>query len=402
MTTSAFQGGRGNRLRLALALLLTLAGAAGTAYFAYQTVPQSFDGQRANDFPNYYVAGLRLWEGRPIYTPHADEIQARLGFADYPTNIADSPFAVVCLAPLSRLPYPVAFFILYGFSLLAVPGVVFLCARALRAPAWAAWLAVGLTLFSNHYRFVLMFNHMESLLLCLLAGGWLCLRSGGERRGALLWGAAAALKLFPGLLILLLLAQRRWHAALWATAGAGTLMLLSALLIGWNSALAFVTEVIPYARNWYGRDYNVSLMSIGVRLGGGAFGWAMTLAALALTWRLSLRAGRDLDVLFVAGSAGMLLASPLSWIGYGVLLLPALVVVTKSVSPDDVAGRRLLLLALVFSQFWPFRSGYETPDLWRFLFYAVPPAIGYALLLFLGTFPGAPIACRATARRSVP
>ena len=373
----------GARLQMPAAALLVLAGTVATAFFCKQTLPQSFDGQRPNDFPNYYVAGLRLWEGRPIYAPHAEEVRTRLGFADYPTNIADSPFAVVALSPLARLPYRPAFFCLYVFSLLAGPGVAFASTRALKAPAWMALGAAGLTLFSNQYRFLLMFNHMESLLLCLLVAGWLCLRSGRGRLGAALWGAAAALKLFPGLLLVLLLAQSRWRAALWGGATAAALLLLCSMVIGWSSAVEFATHVIPYSHVWYGHGYNVSLMSIGTRAAGPAAGWSMALLALAAVGGVVGRSRGDPDRLFVAGTAGMLLASPLSWLGYGILLLPALAIVAKQLVPGDHAGRRLLLAALVLTQFWPFLSGSETPPLARFLFFTVPPAAGYALVVLL-------------------
>jgi hypothetical protein len=383
MKTSPALARPGERLRLSAAWLVLLAGAAATAFMSVQTVPQSFNGQRSNDFPNYYIAGLRMWEGRPIYKPHAEEVRTRLGFADYRTNIADSPVAVVVLAPLSRLPYRAAFFCLYFFSLLAVPGAVYGCARALKAPPWEALTAAGLTLFSNHYRFVLVFNHMESLVLCLLAGGWICLRSGKERVGAALWGAAAALKLFPGLLLVLLVVQRRWRAALWGMATAAAMLLLAGMAIGWTNALEFVTQVIPHAGTWYGRDYNVSLMSITSRTADPAAGWAISLAALAVAAVVTLRSRRDADALLMAGSAGMLLASPLSWIGYGILLMPALVAASKRTAPRDVGGGPILVTALVLSQFWPFQTGPETPLLGRFLFYSVPPAAGYALVLLL-------------------
>ena len=373
----------GHRLIKPGALLLTAIGVAAVAAFCLQTIPQSFDGQRPNDFPNYYVAGQRLWEARPIYAPLANEVYDRLGFVGYPTNVADSPFAVLVLSPLSQLPYRTAFLLLYVFSLLAVPAVVFVTARALNVAAWGALAAASVSLLSNQYRFLLLFNHMESLLLCLLVGGWLCLRARRDRAGAALWGAAAALKLFPALLLVLLAAQRRWRAALWGTATAAMLLLLGALAMGLPSTVDFVTRVLPYSRTWLGHDYNVSLMSIGARIGGPALGWTISLFVLVGVLTSAWRAPWNADRLFIAGAAAMLLLSPLSWIGYGIVLLPVLVIAGQGLKPGDTPARRLLLAALVLTQFWPFRPGGEPTPLWLFLFYTVPPAAGYALVLLI-------------------
>lgn len=365
------------------ALLLAAACIAALAAFCVQTIPQSFNGQRPNDFPNYYFAGQRLWEGRPVYRPLADDVCERLGFAGYPTNVADSPFAVIALSPLAQLPYRAAFLLLYAFSLLAVPAAVLVTAKALKVPAWVAVCLAGAALLSNQYRFLLLFNHMESILLWLLVGGWLCLRAGRGRAAAVLWGAAAALKLFPALLFVLLAAQRRWRLALWGGATAAALTLLGALIMGIPNAMEFVTEVIPFSRTWLGHNYNISLMSIGARAGGVPLGWAASCFVLAGVLAAAWRAAWNPDRLYVAATAAMLLLSPLSWIGYGVVLLPTLVIAARWIAPGDAPARRILLAAVVLTQFWPFQASGEPAPLRLFLFHAVPPAAGYALLLLL-------------------
>jgi len=367
-----------------IGMILLAAASAMMIWFCASTLPLSFNGERPNDFPNYYVAGLRLFEERPIYEPLEAEVLRRLGFAHYPTNIADTPATVVLLAPLSRLTYRAAFFTLYSFSLLSVPLLTYFVGRYLGMTVWESVCAASLLSFSNHYRFLLLCNHMESILLMCLTLGWVSLRKGWERTGGFFWGLAAALKLFPGLLIVMLSPSRWKRAALTGIIAAAILLALAGITIGLSDSFAYIMQVIPQSQQWYGHDCNFSLMSIGYRLGGLTVGWALTITAVMVITFLSFKSRDNRDRLYAVGTAGMLIISPLSWLGYGILLIPVFLLLFTELSK---CGSRydiwVFIAALVLTQYWPFQAEPMTGSVVEFLFYAIPPVCGYILVIFL-------------------
>jgi hypothetical protein len=353
-------------------------------WFCSSTLPLSFNGERPNDFPNYYVAGLRLFEERPIYEPLEAEVFHRLGFAHYPTNIADTPATVVLLAPLSRLTYGSAFFTLYFFSLVSVPLLTYFAGRYLGMTFWEAVCAVSLLSFSNHYRFLLLCNHMESILLLCLTFGWIYLKNGWDRTGGFFWGLAAALKLFPGLLLLLLMLSRWKRAALIGIIAAAVLLALAGVTIGRADSFAYIIQVIPQSQQWYGHDGNFSLMSIGYRLGGLTVGWTLTIAAVIVITVLVFKSRDNKDRIFAVGTAGMLLISPLSWLGYGILLIPVLLLLFSKL--DRKTSRLnvwIFITALVLTQYWPFQSKPMISSMNEFLFFTIPPVCGYMSIMVL-------------------
>jgi len=353
-------------------------------FFCLSTLPLSFNGERPNDFPNYYFAGLRLFEDRPIYDPLENEVFRRLGFVHYPTNIADPPTTIVLMSPLSQLRYHAAFFTLYAFSLFGIPLLVYYTARYLGIGHWESICACSLTLFSNQYRFLLLCNHMESILLFCLTFGWIALRKGRERTGGVLWGLASALKLFPGLLIVMLTLSRRKRAVLTGTFTALILLALSGTIIGWTNSVTYIRHVIPQSQQWYGHDCNFSLMSIGYRLGGMTAGWVLTIAAFTAIMFLSVKMKGSQDRIFTVGTAGMLIISPLSWLGYGVLLFPVFLLLFAELNRGALRQDTwIFIAALVLTQYWPFKADPMTGSVAEFLFFAVPPFCGYMLVLIL-------------------
>lgn len=363
--------------------------------FCLSTLPLSFNGERPNDFPNYYFAGLRLFEERPIYEPLEKEVFRHLGFTNYPTNIADSPATVVLLSPLSQMSYRVAFFTLYLFSLVSVPLLVYFIGRYLGFGIWESVCASSLILFSNHYRFLLLCNHMESILLLCLTLGWVALRQGKERTGGALWGLGTALKLFPGLLIVMLALSGRKRAALWGIIAAVIVLILSGVIVGNENMSAFLTQVIPLSQQWYGHDCNFSLMSIGYRLGGIKTGWLLTITAFIAISLISFKYHGSRDYTYTVGSAGMLIISPLSWLGYGILLFPVLLLLFERISKD--ASRLdiwIFIAVLILTQFWPFKAEPMVSTIAEYLFYTLPPVIGYMLVIFL--------ACRLLGKKDTP
>jgi Glycosyltransferase family 87 len=204
-----------------------------------------------------------------------------------------------------------------------------------------------------------------------------------------------ALKLFPGLLIVTLALSGGKRAALWGIIAALTVLVLSGVIVGNQNVSAFLTQVIPLSRQWYGHDCNFSLMSIGYRLGSMTTGWLLTIIAFIAISLISFKHHGNRDYTYTVGSAGMLIISPLSWLGYGILLLPVLLLlferISKGASRLDVWT---FIVVLALTQFWPFNAEPMVTAIAEYLFYTLPPVIGYMLVIFL--------ACRLLGKKTSP
>ncbi len=326
---------------------LTLLSLVGFLVFAATQLPPAMQG--APDFPNYYFGGERVLEGGAVYGPVAPEVEAEFGVDDYPAYPADPPLTVALLSPLSLLPYETAWLLLAALSTLLIFDVVYLVARKVGAAPEVAAAIAGVALLSTPARFLLIRNHAESVLLLLLTLGWLALREGRETRAGILWGLAAALKLFPGLLLVGLFAAGRRRAA-WAGVGVAAAATGAGMVaVGWDDTVAFIREVIPLSRQWYGTLGNYSLLSFGTALAGPWLGWLLVAALGLPLFVLYLRQSRHATDLWAGGLALALLLTPLSWLNYLVVLLPVLVVVVVDMRwPQDRYRMLWLIGSLAF------------------------------------------------------
>ncbi len=333
-----------------VAVALTVLALAGFAIFAITQLPEASRG--GPDFPNYYFGGGRLLGGEPVYGSVAGEVQDLFGVDDYDAYPADPPASVLLLAPLSALPYATAWWLFAALSAILLVSGAYVVARAV---GWhrAIALAVGMAfLVTSAGRFLLFRNHMEAILLALLILGWLALRRDRDISGGALWGLAAALKLFPALLIVGLLAARRTRAAVSAMATAVAVTGLGVLVVGWDNTIAFFRDVVPASQQWYGALGNYSLLSFGTALISEPFGWALAgLGGIGLVWWY-WRGVRTIDQVWVAGTAAALLITPLSWLNYLVLVIPGLILLASRVDLRTVGGRWTLLGLTGALGFW--------------------------------------------------
>ncbi|MGH9054240.1 MAG: glycosyltransferase family 87 protein [Acidimicrobiia bacterium] len=351
MTSATLATVRLLRLHL-LPLAVVLASLAVFGSFLWREVPKSHDGTAPEDFPNYYFAGRRVLEGRPVYGEIGDEVQRALGWEGYRAYPADPPATVVLLAPLSLLPYRLAWWSLALVSVTLIAGVTALTAREVGFSWWVAAAVGALALASNPARFLLARNHMESLIL--LAGflGWLAWRRGRDRRLGAWWGMAAALKLFPAMW-LVGLAGARPRALAWGIVTATSATLIGAAVVGLDGVATFIGEVIPQSRRWYGTAGNYSFLSVGTALGGPWLGWM--LAAAGALWLVPayLRKAHGSDLVWVAGTAAALLLSPLSWLNYLVLAFPGLVILARHLDLGRPSERWMLAGLALGLAWWP-------------------------------------------------
>jgi hypothetical protein len=225
-----------------------------------------------------------------------------------------------------------------------------------------------------HFWEELGLGQLMVLQLLLLVGVWRAWRSGRMALAALLLGLALALKLIAWPLILSLLIQRQRRAALIAATTLTCANLAAATIVGTNAVVNYYTAVGAWVGGIYRADWgNFALASIGWRFfdgtGSGLFGGRQTpplidLPALALPvavllvggWlvgglRLAARA-KTFDGAFSLTICTSVLASPLAWCHYLILLaIPLMIAARRVITLGFPRGPvyRLLLLALLLS-----------------------------------------------------
>jgi hypothetical protein len=167
----------------------------------------------------------------------------------------------------------------------------------------------------------LLLGQIYTILLLLTVGVWLLLRAERPVAAGVLLGVLVALK--PNFVVwpVLLLLAGHARPALWAGVSAGLISLLPALWYGpaiYSQWLAVVQQVAGFAVP----ERNAALPGLVTRLGWPALGLPLTavlLAALAgwVAWRRP-----DRETVSDVGVTATLVAGPLTWPGYTLLLLP--------------------------------------------------------------------------------
>jgi alpha-1,2-mannosyltransferase len=195
---------------------------------------------RHQDLDTYLQAGRDLLAGRSLYAPFLTH-----PFPDptlRPAFIYPPAFALL-LAPLSLVPAGAAPVLWLGAMQAAIAGALALSWRALRPQPWAVVLMIAATLtFYPLWVDAIQGQANGMILLLSVAGIFLVVR--GRSTGGLAIGGAAALKLTPAFLLLWLLVERRWRAAMFCLAGFALATGLGALIRPADS-LSFFTRVLP-------------------------------------------------------------------------------------------------------------------------------------------------------------
>ncbi|MFJ2083302.1 glycosyltransferase 87 family protein [Micromonospora chokoriensis] len=304
-----------------------------------------------------YMSAMDWWRvGHPLYDyVQPDRVQGELYFT-YP------PFSALLLWPfgLLRLGATVAI-----FTVLTVLAVV-LTTRWLVLPVIARHglprtftlvAAVLLVLAVESIRETITFGQINMLLVVLILADLLFAVPQARRWAGVGVGLATALKLFPGIFIVYLLATRRWRAAAVASATAAAATLLAAAIAPRDSWRFWTHELWTTER--VGRTDivgNQSLFGLLSRFTApekpDRLLWLLVVAAVAVygLWRATraARAGDALTGLTLTGLVGAL-ASPITWTHHIYWFVPAVVLlVDAALSADrpDEARRRWWLSAL--------------------------------------------------------
>jgi alpha-1,2-mannosyltransferase len=294
--------------------------AAAAAVLGYAGIAAAVGIRRGGDLDAHFPLAARWLAHAPVYTaaPH-------LG-AWWP------PFAVLVVTPFAGLAAHHAAAAKAAWALLQVACLAWVLLRAPRPPLSPVLLALAAVAVPLHRNFEDL--NMNGFLLGLATAAARDLDAGHERRAGAWVGAAAALKLFPGLLLLYLAYRRRWRGVL---TGAAVAVALSAAPLAPYGATGALHEARAWlaasaAGVWGVRGSNQSLAALVARLHAPAAAvLACDLAAVALAL-VALRrptsregaCGEIGAVLLVA-----VLVSPIAWVHYFLLAFPAWLTVLR-------------------------------------------------------------------------
>ncbi len=188
------------------------------------------------------------------------------------------PFTHLLLRPFTWLPYTLVLALFLIGLAVAVVGLLGAQLSYLDMPL--RLLAAGVLGLLN-YPVLLMLDrgNVEGLILLFLAAAILLARREAWAISAVLIGAAAAMKGYPVLFVLVLLGARRYRDSMIAVGTAGLLTLLS--LLSFSGGLVNNVEAMLAA----GRGFNsIADNEFGVQHGSSLRGLASALAELLPTW----------------------------------------------------------------------------------------------------------------------
>jgi hypothetical protein len=313
------------------------------------------------DIPSIYEPGSRAALGQEFLRRALAEGSPRQRAAAQFRRVLEptsTPFLYATLAPFARAHYDASFDVYLAFSLASLLAALFTFGRLVGQTRLERLSLIALVVYAfQPMHSDLRVGNVSQLQLALLAVyAWLGAGGGATRQvgaGAVL-GAAVAFK--PSIVVIapLLFAwwalAKQWRRLLRQAAGFAlgglVAVLLGALWFGslhaWTDWLAALGSAgLPAMAVESG---NVSVLAVTKRWSGVALGGlpavATSLAVLAALWvrRKSVRTGGRAeaeapaveDVLLIgAGCLVVLLSSPLVWLHYLILALPAVIVLLR-------------------------------------------------------------------------
>src|SRR5580704_3254476 len=305
---------------------------------------------------------IYLWGGRAVtHGLHLYLVQADANWFTYP------PFAATLFTPLTGIP---ALLGRLAWELGSVAALAWACVLTVRLAGYRATWSVIAAMVAAAFLLEPMYHTLYLgqvnlfLMALVLADLW---RVSRGRPAGVGIGVAAAIKLVPGIFIVLLLLTRRTRdaviaAATFAACGAiGYLVDPSASRLYWTRLFyntkrvsdAYISNQSPYAAvvRIFGGGSHVGSWYLVVPLILGGAGLAVS-SVLA-------RRGDWLGAAAVTGTTG-LLVSPISWTHHWVWILPALVVLVRGGARARVAAVCAYLLFVLAPMWWtphPARPG---------------------------------------------
>jgi len=272
---------------------------------------------KGGDFTSELGQSERLLQGLPPY-----------GAADPNVGVPWPPFGAMALIPFALIAHSSLALAKGLWAATGVACVWWVLRRAARhgtRPALWALAAVAVPLQTN-------FEHLNiaAVLLALVVLAIDDLEAGRDTRAGVAIGVAAALKAFPGLLLVYFAVQRRWRALAAGVGVAIALTLLAMVPLGVGAAFTGIVDWVRLGleHRWATQPAaDQSLTALAQRL-GTAESLGLITGGVALVATLAVAAWRrrsSHEILLGAGACALLavLLSPIAWVHSFLLLYPA-------------------------------------------------------------------------------
>ena len=322
-----------------------------------------------SEFPNYYLAAALYRERIPLdriyewtwFQRQNDHLGVRDGLVSFAPNPPPLILSLVPFAtyqPLAAKRVWLVFNLLcLGVSLWMLHGVTSLDWRRLGLISMLCVLPLHVDfLFGRHYVLILLFICAAYYASCF----------NRQRTSGVMLGAAAAMKLFPALFVILFIRKRNWRAVIGIVLGLTAITTLSLLMFGVEVHRIFLNEVLSQASrgDWLGpyvlsQNSFITLWShvflIEPELNPFPFINSSTLYAVAQATTVtvlvfSLLSGnggrRSTSLQWAALIPWSLLLSTTTGADYGCLLIFTAVVGFDALLATGNKGRALILLLL--------------------------------------------------------
>jgi len=204
-----------------------------------------------SDFAGYYFGGRELLWGQGAHAYDMEKLNDLILQAGYRKVFVSyapfPPFTSLVFAPFLLLPMGTAKLVFDGVS-----GVLFLVtlmrARVFLDIPPLLMLAVPVVFYVPMIN-NLFFGQSYLLLCCLLLEGYMAYKRGRLFWSSLWWGIAILFKVFPGVVLIWLLLQKKFRAAAWLCVACALLLAVSLLLNGWTIWKYYVLEILPKVGN---------------------------------------------------------------------------------------------------------------------------------------------------------
>lgn len=351
-------------LKYLLILLLIIAGI-NNLWLAVQSLfpPDVF----RKDFLQEYLLAKAAVNGINPYLPLPE--LAQYFFGTIPESIwphptpHPPPVAILC-APLAILHYQHAASVWLLFEILCIMISVYLILQwwmdRHSSLLWTGIVTIILFAWAPVYQGIIL-GQLMSLLTLLMILTWRCLRSDFQFLGGLFLGTSLALKFIGWPVVLFLILGKKWVAASAAVTVLIAWNAVAAMMIGLDSTFLYYREVGSIVEEIYRTNpSNFSIWSIGWRLGYKAG----TLFTMSLFPFFLLIIMVSLGIIMAKKTSNMdyslsiltclsILANPIAWNFYLVLLLLPIAIVWKNFKMMNYSGIKcyffffLVLLLLI-------------------------------------------------------
>ena len=238
-------------------------------------------GKVKSDLMYDYASASEWLSGGNPYDPsrHLMEkhISARIQFDLDRRVVANphTPFQIVMLAPLSLLGWVTAKNIWMMIDVVLLMLSVLMVCRELQFRMSTTGLVTLGSAVIPLANLEFFHGQISTLLLLLFVSGWIARRRGNDALCGIALGIAAALKLYPALMIIPLLRSRARRAASWLLGTLALMLVSSAFLIGSGTAIQFLDASRRNLLIWADAPANVSVASLPYRLLDSAFGFEL-------------------------------------------------------------------------------------------------------------------------------